>query len=663
MTTQNLSFNPGDTKYYINCRGANYLPVMESEWAKSGHLPRYPELSVFGFINPGQGFPTSASFQGVNKISQWWYYNSDDNDRCLSLLRGIGMNSIRVFTDIYVWARDRDKFWNSINDFHRLCDKHKIRVQWVIWDGVFINQAPQPTNRSQTVSSLEHGLVSQWRAVPHDFEVSSQAQAENFFTTCAVPFIDEFAQNTSAYQSLWSIDLKNEGPSSMVWLTSATGLRFKSLLSSIDVKYTIGHGAGYDPYNSNEALDNGLGEGPGGTYSHYPNFIYQLSSVIDFGSIHPYTSNRYSYLKYLRESVSGAQQIGLPAMINESHFPDNFSWIRDELRITSSFEYGVMGFDALIDYSYSFEPFRDSQGVLFIDGTARSKRDADTYVEMASSTNWFSPLQLNLNIVEKSTSVDNGFDEGYWSGVNYRHGDYNPLIHVSTTLEKYELAKQYYYNTSILAKISPIGRSTNYPTFQGHPMAQSFSYGFTSSGINFKEARNILNNFKEYFPPLSSLPDANSGPVFEAKNRSIVLRSLLLGLLSTHPLELVRGIPWSELRGSQFDENPIPVADRYAFSAAFDAIYTYGVTPNGLGDYSTFPSISPGVNNRQSSWDNVPCNINGTCLKTVAGAPTGYADLDWNAYDAYFDDCVDKLKTCFSHFDVAAELDDNFRLA
>jgi hypothetical protein len=662
MTTQNLNYSPGDTKYYVNCRGANYLPVMQSEWDKSGHLPRYPSQSFFAIFNPGQAFDASASFQGVNKISQWWYYNHEDNDRCIGLLRGLGMNAIRVFSDMYVWARDKQKFWDSVNDFHQICDAHKMRVQWVIWDGVFINQATQPVNRAQTVSSLEHGLISQWRAVPHDFEVSSQAQAENFFTTCAVPFIDEFAQNVSSYQSLWSFDLKNEGPSSMVWLASATGLRLNSLLSSIDVQYTIGHGAGYDPYSSTVPLDNGMGAGPGGTYSHYPNFIYQLSSVIDFGSIHPYTSNRYSYLKYLRESVSGAQQIGIPSMINESHFPDNLSWIRDELRITSSFGYGAMGFDALIDYSYSYEPFRDSQGVLFIDGTARSKRDADTYIELASSVGWFSPSQLNLNIQEKGISTENGNDEGYWSGVNYRHGDYNPAIHVSTTAEKYEAVKQFYYNTAFSLNLFPTGRSSNYPTFQGHPMAQSFAYGFTSSGINFKEARDILNNFNEYFPPLSSLPNANSGEVFQAKNKSIVLRNLLLGLLSTYPLELAKGITWSELRGSQFDENPIPVAARYAFSAAFDPIYTYNVTPNGLGDYTTAPSISPGVNNKTASWANVPCNINGTCLKTSVGAPTGYADLDWNAYDAVYADCVDKLKDCFAYFDAASEIDDKFRL-
>ena len=48
-------------------------------------------------------------------------------------------------------------------------------------------------------------------------------------------------------------------------------------------------------------------------------------------------------------------------------------------------------------------------------------------------------------------------------------------------------------------------------------------------------------------------------------------------------------------------------------------------------------------------------------LAQILASESG-VDLDWNAYDAVYADCVDKLKECFSYFDAAAEVSSDFRL-
>ena len=655
-SSNNLGYPSGSIRYYKNCRGVNYLPPLESEWRKSGYFPRIPNVPLFNvLVSPSFLFPVSSSYMGTNKTTQWWYYNDEDNENSLKYLRSIGINAVRTFSNIYVWARDRTKYMNAIDSFHKLCEKYKMRVQWVLWDHVEIPpdyiapSAPTPVNRTQTASSLEYGLLNKWTAIPHAFEVSSQAQANNFFTTCATPFINDMASSLSGYQSLWSFDMINEGTSSTFLLASSTSLLLSSLLSSVNIGITFGHGESFQPYSGCGVLPGGLGTGPGGTYGAYPNDFFNYSSFINFASIHCYSNTRVGLVRYINEALSGAAMIGKPAMFNETHYPDNLQWARNDLLYFSAYRFGGLGFDGLTDRSMSFEPFLDSQGVFFADGTVKNLSDALTYINLADGENWFSPSQLNRLVEEKTTSTNNGEDGGYYSGVIPEHQSFNADLYVSTTSDKWDAAKTFYYTTLPItvpitygtALVNP-AYSKNFPPYKGDPNAIDLGYSFTSSGVDYEQAHNMLYNWDTYFPPLSSLPNAVSGPVFQAKNKSVILRTLLLDLLQKYALDME--LNYRELRQSPCDPSRIPYTFRESFVSSFSSVK---ITPT--------LSPTPGVNSILGTSSTIPCVIRGDCL-TTGGS------IDWAAYDAIYSTCVDKLKTCLTYITDASVSDDKYRL-
>ena len=618
-STQYLGYPANSTKYYYNARGQNYLPSMENEWKKSGYLPRSP---VF--------YPASSVFQGTNKTAQWWYYDSEDNERCLKQLRSIGDNCIRVFVDIYVWQRNPEKFKAAIKDFHRLCDKYKIRVQWCLWDGIEIaprtGNIPQPTNRSLTTSSLEHGLLMSWQAVPHDFEVSSIAAANDFFTTCATPYLNDFVSSVSSYQSLWSFDLKNESNGiGRVALLSATSFYLSSHLSSMNIGITFGHGSTYDPYPRDVVLTNGLGQGPGGTYLNTTDYITSCAPWLNFASVHVYANNRYSKVRYIDEAVSGAQILGIPGMYNEEYL------FRYEIESYRRIKYGGMAFDGLIDRAFTEEPFYNVQGIFYADGQVRNADTVSAYVETASAADWFSKRQLLFQPIQKTTSLDGGLDGGFWSGVIPEHQEFKPDIYVSANETFWGITKGLIYNNFTWA-------SKNYPPLYGTPMDEQVAYTTRGEGLSFPDMVRKILNWEKEFPPLSSISDSD----FAAKNKEICLRTLILQDI---PIYLFDFRIYPQLVGSQFDPNPISASLRYDFSSTF-----YPVT-------RSTSSVFPGSNNRfASNLNQISCHTTSSCYYNV-GTDISQG-LDWDRYDELYNSCFDKLRTCLQiMIDRGEELD------
>lgn len=604
-STQYLGYQNGATKYYVNARGQNYLPHMENEWARSGYLPRIAGI-----------FQTSDSFAGTNKTSQWWYYDSEDNERCLMQLRSLGQNCIRVFPDIYVWHRDPEHFLSSIVDFHRLCDKHKIRVQWCIWDGIeILNGGPSaPINRSETTSSLEHGLLCSWHAVPHDFEVSSIAASQNFFTTCATPYLNQFVSSVSSFQSLWSFDLKNESNGiGRVALLSSTSVYLSSLLSSINIGLTFGHGSTYNIVPSNAVLSNGLGQGPGGTYSVL-DYITSCSPWLNFASIHTYADNRYNFIRYLNEAVSGAQILNLPGMINEH------TVYRYELDTLKEFRYGIMPFDGCIDRAFTNEPFDNIQGIFYADGQVRNRDTALAYVEYASSTGWFSNSQLLLDPIEKTVSVNNGLDGGFYSGTVPEHQEFRSS-YSSTNEAAWNIAKTLVYTNFPYA-------SKNFPPIAGHPMDKQVFYTLIGENLQFRDQVRMILDWENQFEPLSSISDSN----FNAKNKEVCIRTLILNEV---PRFLFDFAIYGQLVGSQFDPNPIPSSMRYDFSATASALFRTAAAS----------SIAPLVNNRfATQLSSIDCHATSSCYYNVPGDIS--QGIDWEAYDSLYNSCFNKLRDC-----------------
>lgn len=679
---------PADsTRYFTNARGVNYLPPMKSEWESTGGIPRFSPASVAtAAILAGESFSVSydnsSIFFGTNKTAQWWYYNSGDHDYYLSMLKEVGINCVRVFLDYYVYEADAETHLNNVKDFLRLCDKHKIRCQFVIWDGIQLGVADaigaaisEPTSRG-SLDSVPFGLNASWRAVPHSFEYDTTAQAQDFYDNVAEPYLQDLVSSVSSYQSMWSFDVQNELDSSNARVfTSATCNYLRDNVSSVGIKVTVGNGAGYDPGMTYLYYDSGGLSGSVG-------LLYDFSGIIDFASMHTYGNTKYSLIRYVNEGASGASDTGIPSMYNESTFYSNISYPKDELTYFYTVkDMGGMMFDGFVERSLSREPFLTVQGLFYEDGTTKRNRDVSAYVTAASSENWFSPNQLKTVHTQKEVSVDGGADMGFWSGTTTtivdRNGDNQSVAIIPSHVEwnssysgisedDWVINRDIHYllfptNSSgkLLGGVHPKA-SLTFPDSPGSVMGQNKTYNFSTSDIT------IQNLIEDHFYGLSSLQDlaSYSSEDADVKNRNSqlmymneVIRAIAF---STYDNEINSGDPERKiLTGTQWDYNEAVTAE------ARDEVYA-GISALKAFNGST-SSIAPYLNDIHLETGDLEasafiCHETSSCLYrggyVIDNEPT-MADINWTEYDTYYDNLIEKLAVCIEQSQAYSDPDFN----
>ena len=83
-------------------------------------------------------------------------------DRELGYAQDIGMNTMRVFLHDIPWTGDADGFYQRIDQFLAICDRHQIRPLFVIFDGVW-NPSPKAGTQPTPVPGLHN---SGWMQSP-----------------------------------------------------------------------------------------------------------------------------------------------------------------------------------------------------------------------------------------------------------------------------------------------------------------------------------------------------------------------------------------------------------------------------------------------------------------------------------------------------------------
>lgn len=75
----------------------------------------------------------------VNELEMWQAdtFNPGRIDTELGWAEGLGMNTMRVFLHDLLWKQDSDGFIKRINVFLSICDKHKIKPLFVLFDSVW----------------------------------------------------------------------------------------------------------------------------------------------------------------------------------------------------------------------------------------------------------------------------------------------------------------------------------------------------------------------------------------------------------------------------------------------------------------------------------------------------------------------------------------------
>tara|TARA_Y100001937_G_scaffold37513_1_gene53499 strand:- start:18810 stop:20933 length:2124 start_codon:yes stop_codon:yes gene_type:complete len=677
-------------RYFTNCRGVNLNIPLDSVWKSNGYLPKI-RPSLWAAVSDPVSYPDSESFVGTNKTAQWWYYNSEDAENAISILRSNGINAVRVFLDYYVFKAKGNSHLEDIKNFLTICDKYKVRVQFVLWDQLNIMGGVGEPTESEVTSNPSAAVIynaagpesgaggSVWGNVPLLFETSSAAQASNFFTNSAKPYIDSLARSVSSYQSMWSFDVQNESDlrEHLRLISSATSDYINSNYSFI--KTTIGNGAGYDPgiyylFSSTE-----------GTEGSVPN-LYALSATgLDFASLHTYGNSAYWLKKYVREAVSGALDIGIPSMYNEASNYPTLNYPREVIKyLHRGKDYGGLMYQAFVERTGTLNPFNYTQGIYFSDGECRRSMDVSSFHDLAKDQWDFTRRQLNPNIVQKSASPDGLDSKGYTSGVVTGVIDgFNSVgvlpEHISFNSE-YTMTEQdwlktrnVFYGVSGLALAQVLNpgalnlNSYRYNDVQGS-LHSTVLNDINIVGLNRVQPKYSLNasditikDVYDAFYTLSSLPSLKSygstSEDFDARNNQVLYMSNVIFML-TRTLFAASGqhstpnVLRESLYGTEFDDlsginEVVSVSDRLAFSAAANGLAAPG---------SPSTTIMPAVDGRDitgldaNSASAFSCHATSSCIYTTSSKPTNptMSQIDWEAYDVFYEELIYKANICIS---------------
>lgn len=93
----------------------------------------------------------------VNQLEMWQVDTFDPAtiDRELGYAQSIGMNTMRVFLHDIPWREDAAGYFQRIDQFLAICDRHQIRPLFVIFDGVW-NPYPKPGPQPAPVPGLHN---------------------------------------------------------------------------------------------------------------------------------------------------------------------------------------------------------------------------------------------------------------------------------------------------------------------------------------------------------------------------------------------------------------------------------------------------------------------------------------------------------------------------
>lgn len=111
------------------------------QWSKEKAQAWYADLPWL----VGCNFAPSTA---INQLEMWQAdtFDPETIDRELQWAAEIGMNTVRVFLHDLPWKEDREGFFNRVDQFLALCEKHRIRPMIVLFDGVW---DPDPQSGEQ----------------------------------------------------------------------------------------------------------------------------------------------------------------------------------------------------------------------------------------------------------------------------------------------------------------------------------------------------------------------------------------------------------------------------------------------------------------------------------------------------------------------------------
>lgn len=107
----------------------------------------------YPFLVGGNYVPVSA----INQLEMWQEDTFDPQriDFEFQKAAEVGMNTMRVFLHDILWKQDRDGFFNRIDKFLEISDKHGIKIMFVLFDGVW-NPYPKAGKQPEPVPHVHN---------------------------------------------------------------------------------------------------------------------------------------------------------------------------------------------------------------------------------------------------------------------------------------------------------------------------------------------------------------------------------------------------------------------------------------------------------------------------------------------------------------------------
>lgn len=105
------------------------------------------------FLVGGNYVPVSA----INQLEMWQEETFDPEriDFELEKAAEVGMNTMRVFLHDLAWKQDKEGFFKRVDYFLSIADKHKIKIMFVFFDGVW-NPNPKMGKQPEPVPHLHN---------------------------------------------------------------------------------------------------------------------------------------------------------------------------------------------------------------------------------------------------------------------------------------------------------------------------------------------------------------------------------------------------------------------------------------------------------------------------------------------------------------------------
>jgi hypothetical protein len=654
---------PADSvQYFSNARGVYYLPSLESEWKKSGYLPRMDSVAAFvTFSNaPAGNRPinfldfaanTPDVFIGANPASIWRYYNEDDHRKGLSELKKLGINCIRTPLNYDIYQRDTTSYLNNVKSFLKVCDEYKIRVQFILWDAeqnleALVSDFAYSTYGSlgitvpiEPTSYATDGSDAIALAVDHPRNpyLSLAASAE-FFTNFAGSYLDAVASSVSGYQSMWCFDLCNKPVSGFYDLVVSSHNRLNQSLSATNIKYTFSPKDGLNIFNDTGYLDNGKGTGPSGAFGIED--IKNFSSIIDFVSVPFIANNDYAFNRYLNGAISGTttQGISKPFMVYAAYDPELGQNLNSTLSVLNTSSVGYFNDLGLVDNVFRFG--KEKNGNIYSDGQYKDFNNASALLNEAESVNWYNRRDLTKSIrLKQKKDGSGGFLSGVPSTLTSLDRDVSP-----SAVDAWSYLRDYFVtpptvaaNSSLLALTInrvPGGSTTFKPRFDSDYVGSINHNVLASSFYNnsLEENLTILYNFDTHFPALSSYTFSVGGEDWQTINKTMVIRNGFLQSLAKFVIDYDSNkVPYAELRNSSYDTNPIPHYERE------ELIELVEIMTNPYRYVNRNPTTD-----RQADLSSTKAYEYSTVLYGTADSGSDFSTY----YDTYYRDFVAQLQKC-----------------